>query len=233
MLRRAKRLSTIFTKYCIEHGQPQFRLNAEEWRQIDYLLCITQPFYKWTTGLSKVKDVTIHNVFRVYNKLFEHLEKSICQLKRKKVKWKTTMREALEAGSKKLSVYYNQTENIHGNLYAIGTILAPQYKLHFFSKPDWSDDNYRWRATYREYIERYIEPYKQRQLEGKLPQNSLPSSRKKDDMELLFDDDEPPAAPVHSHPNQTKASFDDELTHYLDSGMYILHFTSSLLTLSC
>lgn len=218
MLRRTKRLSSIFDKYCIEHGQPQFKLNAEEWRQIDYLLCITQPFYKWTTGLSKVKDVTVHNVFRVYNKLFDHLEASIRQLRRKKVSWKKAMLHALEAGKAKLSVYYTQTEQIHGNLYAIGTILAPQHKLHFFSKRDWADNNYEWRRTYKECLEKYIEPYKQQQLEAQAPQKGLSSSRKKGDMELLFDED----GPLVPQENQAKTSFDNELTHYLESGMYYI-----------
>lgn len=46
------------------------------------------------------------------------------------------MRKALEAGRQKLSDYYSQTESVHGNLFAVGTILAPQNKLQFFSKPD-------------------------------------------------------------------------------------------------
>lgn len=84
MLQRAKNLSLAFNKYCAEHDQPQFGIDAEDWRQIYHLLWITQPFYKWTTGLSKIKDVTVHDIFRVYNKLFEHLGASFCQLRRKR-----------------------------------------------------------------------------------------------------------------------------------------------------
>lgn len=43
------------------------------------------------------------------------------------------MLNALDAGMDKLKVYYNKTQEVHGNLYAIGTILAPQHKLEFFS----------------------------------------------------------------------------------------------------
>ena len=85
MLHRAKRLSLIFDNYCEQHDQLRFKLNKDEWRQIDYLLCLTKPFYKFTTVLSKTKDVTIHNVFRVYNRLFDHFDASIRQLERKKV----------------------------------------------------------------------------------------------------------------------------------------------------
>jgi len=213
MLRRAKRLSSAFDRYCVEHDQPQFKINTEEWRQIDYLLCLTQPFYKWTTGLSKIKDVTVHNVFRVYNKLFDHLEASIRQLERKKVPWKQAMLRALCAGKEKLSVYYHKTEQIHGNLYAIGTILAPQHKLQFFSKRDWADNNFEWRTRYKNYLESYLEGYQHRRTENQLPLRVQSSRNRGEDMELLFDEDTPQS------PSQPKRSYHDELTQYLDSGM--------------
>ena len=74
----------------------------------------------------------MHNVFRVYNALFEHFEKSIEQLTPKSIPWKVAMLNALHAGMKKLLMYYTKTEEIHGSLYAIGTILSPQQKLSFF-----------------------------------------------------------------------------------------------------
>jgi len=38
MLRRAKQLHSTFNEYCVEYGQPYLKLDAEEWRQIQYLL---------------------------------------------------------------------------------------------------------------------------------------------------------------------------------------------------
>ena len=85
MLRHAKRLQSTFDEFYEHYGQDQFALSAEEWRQIEYLLWITQPFLRFTSLLSQTKDVTIHLVFSIYNKLFDHLEKPIRQLQRKKV----------------------------------------------------------------------------------------------------------------------------------------------------
>ncbi|CAP79491.1 Pc19g00750 [Penicillium rubens Wisconsin 54-1255] len=76
MLRRAKRLQSTFDEFCSQYDQDHFALNQEEWRQIEYLLWITQPFFKFTSLLSKTKDVSIHLIFSIYNKLFAHLEKS-------------------------------------------------------------------------------------------------------------------------------------------------------------
>jgi hypothetical protein len=142
MLRRAKRLQSIFDEFCEHYGQDHFALSAEGWRQIEYLLWITQPFFKFTSLFSQTKDMTIHR----YNKLFDHLENPIRQLQRNKVPWKQLMLAALYSAKAKLSQYYSMTDQIHNDLYAIGTINAPQQELQFFSTKDW-DDN--WRIRYR------------------------------------------------------------------------------------
>lgn len=86
MLQRAKRLQPYFNKYCHIECLDNLKLDSEEWRQVDYLLCLTRPFFLYTSTFSKTKDVTIHQVFKLYNELFKHLEASISQLKKKKVR---------------------------------------------------------------------------------------------------------------------------------------------------
>ncbi|KAJ9473801.1 hypothetical protein VN97_g13279 [Penicillium thymicola] len=97
-----------------------------------------------------------------YNNLFEHLDGSIAQLQQKKVPWKQNMLTVLRAARQKLQGYYAKTEDMHGHLYAIGTILASDTKLRFFSGPKWEGN---WRGTYRQSIEDYFEPYKQNRAE--------------------------------------------------------------------
>jgi hypothetical protein len=80
ILRRAKRLRPVFAPFCADYNCEEMLLSIEEWRQVDYLLCITEPFFLYTTELSKTRDVTSHLVFKIYNVLFDHLEKSISQL---------------------------------------------------------------------------------------------------------------------------------------------------------
>ncbi|KAJ5253718.1 hypothetical protein N7524_010898, partial [Penicillium chrysogenum] len=84
---------------------------------------ITQPFFKFTTTLSKIKDVTIYLIFKIYNNLFEYLNSSIAQLQRKK-----------------LRDYYAKIEDIYGYLYTISTILTLDTKLQFFSSPKYNQD---------------------------------------------------------------------------------------------
>jgi hypothetical protein len=57
MLRRAKRLRVIFSLFNTEYDCEEMLLSEQEWRQIDYLLCITEAFFDYTTQLSKTRDV--------------------------------------------------------------------------------------------------------------------------------------------------------------------------------
>jgi hypothetical protein len=161
MLVRAKKLQQTFDAFCSQYDQEYFALNQEQWRQVDYLIYILQPFHRFTTLLSKSKDVTIHRVFKVYNKLFDHLEKSIRQLRRKRIAWKQMMLASLEAAKNKLSIYYKDTDNMDGDLYAIGTILSPQDKFQFFSTADWDPEEggIDYRATYRQSLEASLKKY--------------------------------------------------------------------------
>jgi hypothetical protein len=206
MLRRAKRLRPIFTPFCIEYDREYLLLNDEEWRQIDYLLCITEPFFIYTTQLSKTRDVTAHYVFKIYNKLFEHLEQSMKQLHRKRVPWKKQMLEALEAGRLKLDEYYSQTDHVRGHIYAVITMLAPTNKFQFFLSKDWDKT---WRDTYRKAIEDALVPYKERLTNNNASGNSPVSTRLTSRLDEMLDgsDDQPSIGT-------------DELKQYLDSGMH-------------
>lgn len=207
MLRRAKRLHNIFTLFCAEHGCEEMLLQDEEWRQVDYLLCITEPFFDYTTQLSKTRDVTAHYVFKIYNKLFEHLERSMKQLQRKRAPWKQQMLHALEAGRTKLDEYYSQTDNIRGHIYAVSTMLAPVNKFKFFLTKDWDQ---KWRNTYRKSFQQALIPY-QEQLStlNQSSDRSHSAARLSSKLDKMLDKSEvqPDAAT-------------DEMTQYLDSGTF-------------
>lgn len=150
--------------------------------------------------------------------LFGHLENSMRQLRRKKVPWKQAMLSALDAGMEKLKVYYNETQEVHGNLYAVGTILAPQYKLQFFSTPEWADNDYEWRQTYLDFLKEYLEPYTERQSNSQGPMNLSSSSHKVDEMEQLF--------ALQQTSQSLCGGSKNELQEYLDSGKF---FTFNIL----
>lgn len=180
-------------------------LNTDEWRQIDYLLWITQPFFDFTLELSKTKDATTHYVFKIYNKLFEHLEYSMGQLRRKRVPWKRTMLQALQAAQAKLSEYYSQTDTIQGDLYAIGTMLAPVNKFHFFSTKDWDDI---WRDRYRKSFKDSLSPYQERIISQQGLPISQASTRVGSRLDIML-----------GGSKRQPISANDEMIQYLDSGI--------------
>lgn len=205
MLRRAKRLRPALVSFCVEYDRADLQLDDDEWRQIDYLLWITQPFFEFTIELSKTKGTTTHHVFKIYNKLFQHLEQSLSRLKKKRVPWKRKMLEALEAAHTKLRQYYAETDHIRGDLYAISTMLAPANKLKFFLTKDW---DYSWRTRYRQSFQEFLAPY-QKALSANLPSPPLSSLRTGSRLEIMLDGDE-------NQPYSPQC----ELTDYLDSSKY-------------
>ncbi|OKO97902.1 hypothetical protein PENSUB_9828 [Penicillium subrubescens] len=207
MLRRAKKLQPIFDTFCSEFHHTHLRVTSDKWRQIDYLICITQPFYKFTTALSKTKDVTIHTVFSIYNRLFDHLENRIRQLQRKKIGWKQQMLKALRSAESKLRDYYTITD-LEGlsDIYSTGTILAPQYKLEFFQTPDWQDNKKDFAARYKQSLEDRVKHYEDSVYSSLSRAGGIQSAKPTSEIDLLLARDSRPTAPV------------SELTQYLKSG---------------
>lgn len=150
-----------------------------------------------------------------YNQLFDHLELSIDRLKRKKVPWKQAMLRALEAGKDKLQDYYSKATHIHGNLYAVGTILAPAYKLQFFSGRAWNENGIEWSEKYLEYLQDYMEIYKHRVSDTRsITRVSIPTVEISNVTALL--------KRGRSQAEKDSSSYQDELKWYLETGKYFL-----------
>ena len=67
------------------------------------------------------------------------------------------MLEALEFSESKLREYYAKTDAKElGDVYAHGTILAPQHKLQFFTSKDWAGG---WDASYLKSLQDRIKGY--------------------------------------------------------------------------
>jgi hypothetical protein len=209
MLRRAKRLQSAFDDFCVQFNLADMRMDGDKWRQVDYLLSITYPFFKFTSSLSATTDVTIHNVFGIYNALFTHIDKGKAQLARKKVGWKRVMKSALDRARDKLTEYYGKTDDIPGDLYAIATILGPRNKLEFFTTSEWEPH---WGPRYKKSLEAYIQPYRQRYEEAQSTSTLQPTSQDVSDIDILL---------RSTASLQSKATAPDELTRYLGSSKLI------------
>jgi hypothetical protein len=160
MLSRAKRLRNSINSFCIQEKEMRFHLSPSQWQHVDYLLCLTKPFFDFTNALSTSKTATIHQVFDIYQALSEHLDKAKSCLASKRVLWKKAVLNALETSHQKLYTYQRKTTSSDGNLYGIATLLAPDHRLQYFSGPTWeagSQEKYHslLKEEYRIYSESY------------------------------------------------------------------------------
>ena len=108
----------------------------EESRQIEYILEVLQPIRFLTLWMSKTRAVTIHQVFHVYQDIFDHLEMQISKLERMWMQWKVDIREGLVKSKLKATSYYGKTECPRGLLFGIRTCLNPYCKLNLFREWD-------------------------------------------------------------------------------------------------
>ena len=110
--------------------------------------------------LSELDSPTVHQVFNVYDILFEHIEYSSDKLQWKRIEWKIKIQNNLENAHQKFCGYYNQIYKSEGYVYAIATMLNPQSKLEHFSTASWIDDKDDWAAMYHQTFVEVFEHYK-------------------------------------------------------------------------
>jgi hypothetical protein len=220
MLTRARKLQSYFDEYCTTNQYAHFKLNKEEWRQVEYLLLVTKPFFDFTNVLSKTRDCTVHHIFSIYNRLFTHLEEAEKKLRYKRVRWKKSMLQALQLAQKKLSKYYSATDNSpHGITYALATILYPSKKLRYFDNEDWRGGDIDFMKQYQEAFRNEFATYqKQAQIEAQQP-DVLETINDAEDEELaLLCDSQQTKLPTVAFDGQQ-----DEVTRYLSTGKSLVY----------
>jgi hypothetical protein len=109
-------------------------MKDEEWGLVDDLLKILQPFSLFTTAIGTTLDVSIHQIFQLYNWLFEQLEaaKETWKTKARNSKYADELLRAIEAAHNKLAEYYGKTDGDSGTFYNLGAILNPSTKLSLY-----------------------------------------------------------------------------------------------------
>lgn len=217
MLDRARRIQSDINRYCDTHHHTRFKLNLEEWRQVEYLLLLTKPFFDFTSVLSKTRDVTIQHIFSIYNKLFNHLDQAEERLRRKSIPWKKNILTAIQAANAKLRKYYAQIDDQpYGSVYAIATILTPSKKLRYFDNADWRghDDHGRpvnFMKHYQNILQAKFRLYQQLNSRDDEPLNTQRVSQSAgDELEEMCDSQ----TALHAEANQPE----DEVARYLAKG---------------
>ncbi|KAJ5764716.1 hypothetical protein N7520_004275 [Penicillium odoratum] len=216
MLTRARKLQSCFDEYCTTNQYTQFKLNDEEWRQVEYLLLITKPFFDFTNVLSKTRDCTVHHIFSIYNRLFSHLEEAEKKLRCKRVHWKKSMLQELQLAQKKLSKYYSGTDDsVYGTTCALATILYPPKKLRYFDNKDWRGGDIDFMRQYQDaFRNEFVTYQKQAQREAHQPDTSEKIDDIEDEELAMLCDSQQTTLPTDEFDGRQ-----DEVTRYLSKGL--------------
>ena len=138
MLIRAHKLCSHIMQWLHDdHHRETLGLTNVEWKQVEYLIELSLLYCQLGNAIAKTKSVTVHNVFPIYDSLFNHLRDSIARLKQKKDAWKRSILMGLIAARDKLHKYYSRTYGQRSDLAAIATILSPDLKLSAFDNITW------------------------------------------------------------------------------------------------
>jgi hypothetical protein len=89
-------------------------------------------------GASRIP--TIHQVYEIYNCIFNYINSAQELLRQKTIRWKKEIFKALGKASEKLSQYYSDTMNsAAGELYGIAVLLDPRKKYSTWQQLEWRD----------------------------------------------------------------------------------------------
>jgi hypothetical protein len=125
MIIRAHDFRFEIIQFCVKWSVNFLLLKNEKWSQIEYFIELLKSFCLFIKILSTTHTITINIVFKIYNRLFDHLKRAKTRFTRKRVTWKKNLIDAFTTIETKLIKYYNQTQN-NLKLFYDKTIL-----LHF------------------------------------------------------------------------------------------------------
>jgi hypothetical protein len=162
MLIRAHDLRSKITQFCIEYEVFYLLLNLNAWSQIEYLIDLLKSFCLFTKALSTTRTSTINMIFKIYNRLFEHIEKITHRFFRKRVSWKKSLMKTFETTRIKLIKYYNQTQNELNLLYDKAILLHSIIEESMFHTFEWKIefDQISWHKMYCNALKEMYHEYK-------------------------------------------------------------------------
>ncbi len=168
MLIKAHDLRSEITQFCEKYSTIYLLFNNDEWSQIEYLIDLLKSFCLFIKKLSSIRTFTINMIFKIYNRLFEHLKKTFHELSRKRVSWKKNLLKAIKTIQKKLTKYYNQTRKDLRLLCDKTIWLHSTIDDSMFQTAEWkikSDETF-WHEVYLKALKKMYHEYKHQTSEN-------------------------------------------------------------------
>jgi hypothetical protein len=168
MLIKAHDLRFEITQFCENYSITYLLFDNDEWSQIEYLIDLLKSFCLLIKTLSSIRTFTINMIFKIYNRLFEHLKKTFHRLSRKRIFWKKNLLKTIKTIQKKLTKYYNQTQNDLKLLYDKAILLHLTIDDSMFQTAEWKvkSDETSWHEIYWEALKEMYHEYKHQTSES-------------------------------------------------------------------
>ncbi len=169
MLIRAHDLRFEITQFCVKWDVDYLLLKKKEWSQIEYFIELLKSFCLFIKILSTTRTIIINIVFKIYNRLFEHLKRAKSRLARKRVTWKKSLIDAFKTIETKLIKYYSQTQNDLELLYDKTILLHLTVDDTLFQITKWKVEfeETSWHTIYWNALEEMYNEYKRDNVELK------------------------------------------------------------------
>jgi hypothetical protein len=130
-------LKKILQKYHDKHETKYLRLIKTKWSQMKYFINLIKLFCIFIKIINQFKYFIIHQVFNIYDKLFDSLSQARNKLSRKRFSWKKIMLEDLIATNAKFRQYYAKIQDSLNLLYEKIVLLSFNKKDVIFQKLNW------------------------------------------------------------------------------------------------
>lgn len=108
----------------------------DEWRAMEYVLSVMEPFKYWTLVLSQRHSPSIHQIVAIYDNVFNHFDAMLAALHVKSLPWKKEIHRAVGAAKFKLSLYYAKVVPKTQLLLLLAVMLDPFQKCSLFHQWD-------------------------------------------------------------------------------------------------
>ncbi len=156
-------------KYCENFKIARIKLDESEWFMILLIDNLLNLFYECTLVMSRTTNADIHLRFRIFDALFNHLEKIEKNIRRSICSSSAVIVKTYEKVSIKLAKYYVKIKDSDETIYNLANILNSTMKLNLYKTWDDKDNEdtdhdeesvhyeIKYKTEFKEYFHHYYE----------------------------------------------------------------------------
>ena len=115
----------------------KLKLFSVKWKHVMYMIAFLYSFHVCTKCFLATKNLTVHQAWQIYNKLFQHLENWYAETEQK-IEWKNMITTSIDVTWDKFKKYYEDTNEKKNILYVIMTVLNLHLQMNVYESKHWT-----------------------------------------------------------------------------------------------